>query len=63
MYQPSHIRNVLRHHMEHVMRQAVLAEVVHHHDVVQAVLYGGHAADAHGGARQHVGAVERDESR
>lgn len=49
--------------MEHVVRQAALAEVVHQHEVVQAVLDGGHAAHAHGGPRQRVGAVERDQRR
>ena len=44
--------------MEHVMRQYTSTEVVHQHQVVKAVLYGRHAADADGGARERVGAVE-----
>lgn len=49
--------------MEHVVRQRSPAEVVHEHEVVQAVLYGGHAAHAHRRPRQRVRTVERDQRR
>lgn len=49
--------------MEHVVRQRGPAEVVDQHEVVQAVLYGGHAADTHGRAGECLWAVERDQRR
>lgn len=44
---PAHISDILRQHMKYIVRQIIVTEVVHQHQVVQAVLQRRHPSYSH----------------
>lgn len=60
---PSHISNILGHHVEHVVRQVPLTELLHQRQVVDGVVHGCQTGRPDLGAGQRVWAVEADEGR